>query len=195
MITFSEREKPDSIWMWMCVCISVRFRPIPPFSFWTNSVWDKVRIDGLPERLCKLVTKLIYCFVWAHGWSYLRQLGSHKHTTTKTTGRLTHRHHAGTCQGNDNTSPTARWWHAILKEDDFQNTHFQIRWQHLFVFVHAGLADQLWQRHIRLWWRLQLRRLIHRLVLTVHGPHVGRGLLGHDHAGLLGQEWREGLGR
>lgn len=178
----------------VCVCVC-GFRPIPPFSFWMNSVWDKVRINGPPEELRKLVTKLVYCLVWAHGWSYLRQLGSHKHTTTKTTGRLTHRHHAGTCQGPDNTSPTARRWHAILKEDDIQNTHLQIRRQHLFVFVHVGLADQLWQRPVRLWRRLQLRGLVHHLVLAVHGPDVGRGLLGHDHAGLLGQERREGLGR
>lgn len=40
---------------------------------------------------------------------------------------------------------------------------------------------------------LEVRRLAGHLVLAVHGPDVGCGLLGHNQVGFGGQRWREGL--
>lgn len=61
------------------------------FSFWMDSVWDKVRVNGPPEQLCKLVTKLIYCSAeprgegirgsWGHIWKHKPQAACHIHHT------------------------------------------------------------------------------------------------------------------
>ncbi len=80
------------------------FQFVFSFSFWMDSVWDKVGLNGPPEQLCKLVTKLIYCSAEPRGevirgsrghiftFSHTRAR-THTHTHTKKNKTHTHTTH------------------------------------------------------------------------------------------------------
>lgn len=63
------------------------FRPVFQISFWMDSVWDKVRVNGPPEQLCKLVTKLIYCSA-VSPWVKLSEEAEVTHTHKNKNHRL-----------------------------------------------------------------------------------------------------------
>lgn len=61
-------------------CISVCFQAcLSDLPLWMDSVWDKVRVKGPLEQLCKLVTKLIYCPAEPSG-EVIRGSWGHTHT-------------------------------------------------------------------------------------------------------------------